>query len=134
MWIKKFYNQYSLMLRNLILYGAFGIFGAGIDYMVYCVSLTFLAGNRIIVSSILGNIAGFCFTFITNTFLNFKKKDRMIFRFGVYALTCCAGSAVSALLLSVMIEYMNPYISKIIVMMSVSFGQFIINKFITYRE
>ena len=128
--ITELYNKH----RNLILYGFFGAAAAGIDYLVYILLVYFNIFAYPEIASITGNLCGFIFTFLTNTLINFKKRDAYLKRFISYALICIAGSAVSTLLIYLLKGFINVYILKICVMMVVCGTQYLLNKFITYKN
>ncbi len=128
--ITSIFNKY----RNLILYVFFGVAAVLIDYGVFFVLEFFDIIPNPEISSIIGNVCGFIFTFTTNTFLNFKKSNKIVRRFLSYALVCILGAGVSTLLIYLLKSYINLYILKIGVMGVVCILQFILNKFITYRD
>lgn len=127
--IRTFFEKY----RNFILYGFFGGAAALIDYGVFWV-LTAAAELPPEAASIIGNVCGFIFTFFTNTYLNFKKKDAFLKRFLLYFLICACGWGISTLLIHCFKDLINQYILKIAVMAFVTLFQYFMNKFITYRK
>lgn len=124
------------LLRNLLLYGIFGAGGAVIDYSVFSilVSMDISVLSVSAVATVISGICGFAFTFITNTFLNFKKSDALGHRFLSYGSICVLGMLVSAVALSVFEDSMNIYLLKAIVLVLVSAMQFVLNKLITYKN
>lgn len=128
--IVSLYNKY----RNFILYGFFGSAAAVIDYLVYTLLLYLNVFSLPEICSVIGNVCGFIFTFTTNTFLNFKKKDAFFRRFISYAAICIAGSAVSTLLIYIFKDIVNLYILKIAVMVIICIAQYLLNKIITYKD
>ena len=128
--ITSIFNKY----RNLILYVFFGVAAVLIDYGVFFVLEFFDIIPNPEISSNIGNVCGFIFTFTTNTFINFKKSNKIVRRFLSYALVCILGAGVSTLLIYLLKSYINLYILKIGVMGVVCILQFILNKFITYRD
>lgn len=125
-------RQLIMSQKNLIKYLLFGAMGAVIDYGI-CFLLTSL-GVIIEAASVCGNICGFVFTFFTNTYLNFKKSDRFLFRFISYALVCVLGSAASTLIIYLLKAHLNPYFVKAFAMVVAAMMQYVLNKFITYRK
>lgn len=117
--IKKINKVYS-NFRHLFLYGAFGATAAGLDYCTYFILLYFNITENIVIANAAGNLCGFVFTFITNTFWNFRKKDKLLFRFLSYGCICFLGTLISSYALDLSENFLNPYISKIIVMSVVS--------------
>lgn len=128
--IKRVYEKF----RNFILYGIFGVIAAVIDYGVFFI----LTYTEIIsvpeAANIIGNICGFIFTFLTNTLLNFKKKDAFFKRFLLYFLICSCGWGISALLMHIFKYSINIYVLKIGIMVVVTLLQYFMNKYITYRK
>lgn len=128
--IRSLYEKY----RNMILYAFFGVAAALADYLVYSILVYTGVFDRPEICSLIGNACGFIFTFLTNTFLNFKKRDKFLQRFVSYALICCLGSLISTLLIYLFKELINVYVLKIGVMAVVCVFQYFMNKLITYRN
>lgn len=132
------------LLKNLILYGLFGAIGAAIDMGISSLLVHFevfrdfailgFTVKGLIIASLIGNLAGFAFTFTTNTFLNFKKSDKLLKRFIYYGSVCVVGMIVSSLLLNALAPYLNQYLLKALVLVFVSGCQFVFNKFFTYKD
>ncbi|MCM1330508.1 MAG: GtrA family protein [Ruminococcus sp.] len=127
---KELYEKF----RNLILYGMFGVIAAGIDYGVFFILVYTGAVDVPEIAGVIGNVCGFIFTFLTNTFLNFKKKNAFFRRFLSYFIICACGWGLSALLMNIFKESVNVYILKIGIMIVVMFFQYFMNKYITYRK
>lgn len=119
--------------RNFILYGLFGGAAALIDYGAFW-ALTAATELPPEAASIIGNVCGFIFTFFTNTYLNFKKKDAFLKRFLLYFLICACGWGISTLLIHCFKDLINQYILKVAVMALVMLFQYFMNKFITFRK
>lgn len=119
------------LLRNIILYGVFGLIAFGIDFGVF-----YLLSKSIFpeLASVIGNVAGFAFTFTTNTYWNFKKKDKMFLRAVSYGLITLFGMGVSTLSIHLFKGMMNPNLLKLILLVAVSAMQFVLNKCITYNN
>ncbi|GHV05691.1 hypothetical protein FACS1894217_03010 [Clostridia bacterium] len=118
-------------LRNMALYGTFGVIAAGIDYGVFTIMLNVAASE---IASLIGNVTGFAFTYTTNTFLNFKKRDKVVPRLVSYAAIVVFGSTVSTVCIALFKNYMDVYMLKALLLVGVSIMQFCLNKFITYRR
>lgn len=121
-------------LRNLILYGMFGIIAACIDYAVFYLLTISDICSIPETASLIGNISGFACTFILNTYINFRKTNKILYRFLTYALICLAGSVISTFLIHMLKTAVNPYILKVFVMAVVCCIQFILNKYVTYGK
>lgn len=121
-------------LHNLVLYGIFGILGAFIEYSIFYILNQYFLINKPECSNILAAICGFIFTFIMNTFLNFKKNSRLIFRLFSYGSICLSGMIVSTLIIHIFKDFVNIYLLKASLMIFVSLIQFFLNKLITYSR
>ena len=120
------------ILRNLFLYGLFGVVAAGIDFGVFTlVTAGSLATPE--AANVLGGLCGFAFTFLTNTFLNFRKSDRLFRRFLTYGAVCLFGLALSTATISLLKTQVDLYLLKAVVLVAVSGIQFVLNRTITYR-
>ena len=122
------------VLKNIMLYGVFGLIAAGLEYCVFSLLIYLKVFPYAVISNIIASLCGFAFTFLTNTFLNFKKKNRLIFRLLSYGLICAGGMAFSSLMIHLLGSQMNLYVLKAILIVFVSLVQFILNKLITYRK
>lgn len=116
-------------LRNLLLYAIIGFIGLGIDFSLFTVALKILPPE---IANIIGAVCGFIFTFTANTFLNFRKKTRLLFRFASYALVCLAGTILSTLLIHLLKDLLGNYAAKLLAMGCAFALQFILNKSFTY--
>lgn len=120
------------LFQNLVLYGFFGVVAALIDYGVFSLLVAF-GGLAPEIANIISAVCGFAFTFITNTFLNFKKKDKLLRRFLSYGVICLVGMVISTTTISLLKDFMNLYLLKALVMIVVSLLQFVLNKVVTYQ-
>lgn len=126
------------LLKNIFLYGFFGVCAAvielGVDKLLY-----FTAMWPTLVT-IIGAIVGLLFTFTTNTFLNFKKSDKLLKRFISYAGIASIGIAFKALIMFLCYQFydISNTISEIVMNTVLVFGvaaiQFVFNKLITYKD
>ncbi len=128
--ISKIYSR----LRNLLLYGLFGMTAALVDYAVFFIIIYFQLGETEWLASVLGNICGFIVSFSLNTFINFKKSNHLFYRFVSYFIICVIGSAFSTIVFIRIDGLLNLYVSKILVMGLACIMQFMLNKIITYRK
>jgi dolichol-phosphate mannosyltransferase len=120
------------ILRNIFLYGVFGGVAAGIDYGVFTLS-TAVGGVAPEVANVLGGLCGFTFTFLANTFLNFRKPDRILRRLASYGGICLIGLALSTSAITLLKDVMDLYVLKAVVLVVVSALQFVLNRTFTYR-
>ena len=90
--------------------------------------------------TIIGAIVGLLFTFTTNTFLNFKKSDKLLKRFISYAGIASIGIAFNALVMFLCYQVYNindtipKFIMNIILVFGVAAVQFVFNKIFTYKD
>lgn len=119
------------LLKNTLLYGLFGVIGMAVDFSVFSLFLSVFSGE---ISNLLGAGVGFLFTFVANTFLNFKTKNRLLIRFVSYLLICLVGTAVSTLTISLLKDFMGVYAAKLLAMSAAFFIQFVLNRTITYKK
>lgn len=123
------------LLQQLISYGVIGILAAGVDFGVF----TFInnwGGGSIspVIANIAGTFTGFLVSFSCNTFLNFKKKDRLFRRFLSYFGICLLGMGISSMVIYLFEGYINLSILKILCIGGAAIFQFILNKLFTFRN
>ncbi len=128
---KKIYVKF----RSLILYGLFGSVSAGLDFVVYTLLVTqvgfvYWAANCISV------IAGITCSFTLNRQFNFKVKDKTLRRFLTFAGVGLSGMVLSNIILYVCIEQMelDQLISKLASIVLVVLFQFLLNKYVTFKQ
>lgn len=129
-----FLNLYY-KFRNLILYGVIGGFSAGIDFVVFY-SLTNILGVYYLVANIFSVTIGITISFILNKKYNFKVKDRVLKRFLIFISIGFGGLLLSSTLLYFFVDILilDKIISKILSIVLVVLIQFILNKFITFKN
>lgn len=120
--------------RNFILYALFGAAAAVIDYVISAILIHFAVFDKPEICSLIGNVCGFIFTFMTNTLVNFKKRSEYMKTFASYAAICIAGSLISTLLIHLLKSSMNIYVLKFVVMIFVCLLQYFLNRTITYKN
>lgn len=128
--IVSLYKKY----RNFILYALFGAAAAVIDYVISAILIHFAVFYKPEICSLIGNVCGFIFTFMTNTLVNFKKRSEYMKTFASYAAICIAGSLISTLLIHLLKSSMNIYVLKFVVMIFVCLLQYFLNRTITYKN
>ena len=92
---------------------SFGASAAVIDYVISAIFIHFAVFDKPEICSLIGNVCGFIFTFMTNTLVNFKKRSEYMKTFASYATICIAGSLISTLLIHLLKSSMNIYIFEI---------------------
>ena len=126
------------LLKNIFLYGFFGVCAAvieiGVDMLLY------LTPMWPMLVTIIGAVVGLLFTFTTNTFLNFKKTDNLLKRFISYAGIASIGIAFKALVMFLCYQFYNignvipEFVMNIILVFGVAAVQFVFNKLFTYKD
>ena len=129
-YIVSLYKKY----RNFILYALFGAAAAVIDYVISAILIHFAVFDKPEICSLIGNVCGFIFTFMTNTLVNFKKRSEYMKTFASYAAICIAGSLISTLLIHLLKSSINIYVLKFVVMIFVCLLQYFLNRTITYKN
>lgn len=120
------------VLKNLILYVLIGLIGAMLEYLVFLLMIARIAIPE--SANIIGMLIGFTVTFTLNTFINFKKADKLFKRFLTYGIICLTGIGISTLCINLLKDIINIYLLKLILMSSVSLLQFFLNRTITYKK
>lgn len=118
--------------KHLLLYGLLGIIAIVIDFTVYSIILYYSITNIPEIANIIANAVAFLFSFYSNTFWNFSKKDKIFKRFLLYALVCTIGSLISVVIISLSKEEVGLYYSKMIALAVSCSIQYLLNKKITY--
>ncbi len=129
--IMKLYAKF----RNLILYGIIGSFTAGLDFVVFT-ALTKYVGIYYIVANCISVLVGITTSFILNRSINFKVKDKTGKRFVIFLTVGLCGLLLSNLILYLGIDVLNgdEVIVKLTSIVLVVFFQFLLNKFITFKQ
>ena len=122
------------ILRNILLYGVFGGLAFVLDYALSLTLTKTVMKNAPEIASIIGNVAGFIFTFLTNTFWNFKVKGKFALRAASYGGITLFGMGISTLCIHLLKSAMPFALLKLLVLIFVSAIQFVLNKLITYNE
>ena len=105
-----------------------------IDYTLSLTLIKTVMKDSPELASILGNVAGFIFTFLTNTFWNFKVKGKFALRAASYGGITLLGMGISTLCIHLLKNVMPFAILKLLVLVFVSAIQFVLNKLITYND
>jgi putative flippase GtrA len=128
---------YNLLLKNkqLIKYGIIGCCCAGLDFIVYwllvhTVKMPYLYANIISVH------CGIFASFFLNRYFTFQVKNKTLLRFFSFYVVGIIGLAISSGLLFLLVEKMalNELVSKAFTIIVVALIQFILNKYISFRD
>lgn len=120
------------VFKNLFLYGLIGIVAFVIDYSLFSLCHKYFEMNEYI-ANLVGMNVGAVFSFTCNTFINFKKTDRLIRRFLTYYFVILLGMGLSTIILALWGKE-NIQIGKVVAMVIVSIFQFIFNKIFTFKH
>ena len=122
------------LITNIFLYGIIGVIAALIDFGVF--SIVNLATHVSVpeIANVCGAVTGFFVSFSLNTFFNFEKKDRLLYRFFSYGIVCLFGAFVTTAVIHFLKDSMDLSALKILCIVGISIIQFILNKFITYAD
>ena len=129
--VKELYFRF----RNLILYGIIGGFCAALDFGVYTV-LCYFDMLPYLLANIISIHVGIITSFVLNRSINFKVKDKAIQRFFSFYAVGLTGLGISELMLYLMVTLggMNELLCKLVSIVVVALIQFLLNKYITFRN
>ena len=121
--------------RTLILYGLIGCFCAALDFGIY----TLLCHYHILPylwANIISIHLGIFTSFVLNRSVNFKVKDHPKTRFASFYAVGLAGLGISELMLYLMVTVggWNEVVCKLISIVVVALIQYILNKYITFKQ
>ena len=121
--------------RNLILYGIIGSFTSALDFAVFTMLSKYI-GIHYIVANCISVLIGISTSFALNRSINFKVKDKTGKRFLIFLMVGLCGLLLSNVILYVGIDMLSgdELIVKLASIVLVVGFQFILNKFITFKE
>ncbi len=121
--------------RNLILYGIIGSFTSALDFAVFTMLSKYI-GIHYIVANCISVLIGISTSFALNRSINFKVKDKTGKRFLIFLTVGVCGLLLSNVILYVGIDMLSgdELIVKLASIVLVVGFQFILNKFITFKE
>ncbi len=122
------------LITNILLYGVIGVIAAVVDFAIF--SIVNLATHVSVpeIANVCGAVTGFFVSFSLNTFFNFEKSDRLLYRFISYGLICVFGAFVTTSVIHYLKDAMDLSALKILCIIGISIVQFILNKLITYSD
>ncbi|MDF9407897.1 GtrA family protein [Pelotomaculum isophthalicicum JI] len=118
---------------EMFLYGIIGSISAGLDSLTY-----YLLTRELMLSEFVANFfginLGITLSFILNTFINFKKTDKLIKRAASFYFVGYIGLLLSMIILCIGIKIINinDMVVKIVSVFIVALFQFILNKLVTF--
>lgn len=112
-----------------------GITGATIDFFVFMFLSTYLSVNYR-YANIISVSLGLTNNFLLNSLYNFKKTDKLFFRFLSFYIAGILGLGISAGLLFLLVEKLslNILFSKSLIIIIVAIIQFNINRVLAFRN
>lgn len=121
--------------RELLLYGVIGASGAVLDLLCF-IALTSWFGWHPVTATALSVSVGIINNFIWNALVNFKTRDRLLFRFISFYAIGLIGVALSMLLIYLLHDVggVDGLLAKLLSIPVVVIGQFIANKTITFAS
>lgn len=122
-------------MKYLIIYCIIGCSGAGLDFLLYTALLCMTSWNYQCIN-ILSTSCGIINNFFLNSTFNFKTKDHLLFRLFLFYTIGLFGLGITAVLLHLLIECFlyNKIIAKGITICAVTAIQFLLNRFITFKQ
>ena len=126
-----FYGKF----RNLILYGIIGSCTATLDFLIFT-GLTQCASIRYMVANVISCGTGILCSFLLNRKYNFRVTDHTLRRMIIFFSVGIFGMFLSSVLLRFCIEELkwNELFSKVASIIIVVIIQFLLNKYISFRE
>lgn len=132
--LKGMLDEYKGLIKEMFLYGIFGLFSASMDTLSFMllsgIGLSMLAANFISVN------IGITISFLLNTYLNFKRTDsiwkRALSFYGVGYVGLLLSTGIMWFGVSIM-KQKEMYV-KIISVIVVAGFQYITNKYVTYKK
>ncbi len=121
--------------RNLIVYGFIGGFCAALDFAIFTLLCHFEIMPYLFANVISTHIGIFT-SFLLNRSYNFKVKDKTLLRFLSFYAVGLIGLGLSSILLWLMVDkaQWNKLVCKLITIVVVSLVQFVLNKFVTFKQ
>lgn len=126
-------EKYKQLIKQMLLYGVIGGLSAAVDVLVF--TLLLQTGLYELVANIFSVHVGIFISFCLNRRYNFKKTDRIAKRFVSFYLTGLLGLGLSSFILwgGMQLSF-SALVTKVFSVLIVAAVQFVINRFITFRE
>lgn len=131
--MKKLIEKYGSLIREMFLYGVFGLTSACMDALSF--KLLQQTALPMLLSNFISVNIGITVSFFLNTFLNFKKKDNIDKRALRFWAVGYIGLLLSTGFMWVGVTVLNKpeMIVKVISIVFVAAVQYCLNKFITFK-
>lgn len=129
--MKLLFNRF----RNLILYGIIGGFCAALDFGIYSIFCHYNV-LQYLFANVISTHIGIFTSFLLNRSYNFKVKDKTPQRFLSFYAVGLTGLGMSSLMLWLMVDMLqwNELVCKLVTISIVALVQFILNKYITFKQ
>lgn len=125
----------ALILRHghFVAYAAIGVSAVVVDVSAFAILATLL-GMQVLVANGISTGIALVYSFVVNSFGNFKVTDRILLRFLSFSAVAGAGFIVSSLMIAVSVGVlaMDPIVAKAITLPVVLVLQFTLNKTVTF--
>ena len=132
--MKSLLHKYGPLLKEMFLYGIIGLTSSGIDTLLFHL-LTSKVGIYSLYANIFSVIVGICISFTLNLFFNFKTKDHITRRFASFFMVGMFGLLLSEGILALgEHQSWNMLLTKIASVVIVAIIQYVLNKFISFRN
>ena len=132
--MKSLLHKYGPLLKEMFLYGIIGLTSSGIDTLLFHL-LTSKVGIYSLYANIFSVIVGICISFTLNLFFNFKTKDHIARRFASFFMVGMFGLLLSEGILALgEHQSWNMLLTKIASVVIVAIIQYVLNKFISFRN
>lgn len=121
--------------REIFLYLIIGSISAFTDFSLYYL-LTKHSDINYLIINFFTVLIGISLSFILNRKYNFKVRDHIVKRFIIFFSVGLVGLLVSSIILYFFVEYLfiNIFLSKFLSIFLVVALQFILNKFVTFKN
>ncbi len=125
---------FLILFKQLFLYGIIGLFSSTIDALFFHF-LIYKLGVYSVIANVFSVILGILISFILNLNFNFKIKNKIIIRFFSFLVVGLFGLLLSTMIIALGEKSnWNIFITKIISIFIVAIVQFILNKFISFKN
>jgi len=121
--------------KHFIHYSLIGFSGVALDFAVFAALFNIFQIGSLVANAI-STTCGITNNFFLNRHLNFKKKDRLLWRFASFYITGLVGLGVSSLILHTFHDHFgfNANIVKAVSIVVVVILQYGLNKTISFRD
>lgn len=127
-------NKKYAILKQLFLYGIIGGISSSVDTILFTLFITYFYKNYLVANCI-SVFIGILISFILNLFINFKTFDNILSRFLSFLTIGLFGLIISSFILSLgNVMEIDIFVVKIISIVIVAAIQFILNKFISFKQ